>query len=72
MKTGNLVNVIFKFQKQVKRSHVMKHENMLKVEKLFTVSQNKGFYIVHWNISVSIILSMTMIQTVGSNKVSFH
>lgn len=72
LKIGNLVNFIFKFQKQVQKSHVRKHESMLKVEKLFNVSQNEVFCIVHWNISLSIILSMTVIQTVGSNKVSFH
>lgn len=72
LKIGHLVNFIFKFQKQVQKSHVRKHESMLKVGKLFTVSQNKVFCIVHWNISLSIILSTTMIQTVGSKKVSFH
>lgn len=43
LKIGNLVSVIFTFQKHVKKSHVMRHENVLKVEQLFTVSQNRVF-----------------------------
>ena len=70
LKVGNLVSVIFKFQKQVKKSHVMRHENVWKVEQRFTVSQNRVFCVVHWNIYLSISLSMTVIQTVESNKVT--